>query len=313
MSEFPLPSGKPVAYAFLGDPWAEQARRHERHRREQRRQRRRILLGVAGGAVVVAVASVAAIFLVGIDNSSDSAADASRVGTGSTIATARSGPVETATATTSATAATSNGGVGEQAAKVVDVWLLDRGDGSFDWGAVLASNADTVRGNLELSVAASDDDGVEVFAEVVAVPRLAPNGRAAVGGVFDAEGETPTRVEVTATLGAALPDEAGVVFAVSDVRRVASGQVDRDDRLLGTVEMIAGSGVPVRLAALWRDDEGRVVAAVFDVLGPVDVAAGVEFSLRLPRNLVPPGEPDTIVASVGATDEMGITTAGSAT
>lgn len=297
MSEFPPPSGKPVAYALIGDPWAEQARRHERHRAEARRRRRRVLLSVSGVAVVIAAAGVAAFLVVGADSSGDSATETSQGRTGTTI------PASTIPAVSvSSSIGTESSGDREQAAKVVDVWLLDRGDGDFDWGAVLSSNADVVRGDLEVSVIALDDDGVEIFADQVAVPRLVPNGLAAVGGVFDADDRTPTRVEVTSTLGTALPDEVGAIFAVSDVRRVASGQVGRDDRLLGTVELVAGNEAPVRLAVIWRDDDSRVVAAVFDELDPVNTEAAAEFSLRLPRNLVPPGEPDSIVASVGASE-----------
>jgi hypothetical protein len=297
VSEFPPPSGRPVAYALIGDPWAEQARRHERHRAEQARRRRRVLLSVAGAAVVVAAVGVTAFLVVGADSSSNSSTDASQVRTGTTL------PASAIPASAgSSSDGTESSGDREQAAKVVDVWLLDRGDGNFDWGAVLSSNADVVRGDLEVSVVALDDDGVEIFADRVAVPRLAPDGLAAVGGAFNAGDRTPTRVEVTATLGTALPDEAGAIFAVSAVRRVASGQVGRDDRLLGTIELVAGNEAPVRLAVIWRDDEGRVVASVFDELGPVSTEAAAEFSLRLPRNLVPLGEPDSIVASVGASE-----------
>ena len=297
VSELPPPSGRPVVYALIGDPWAEQARRHERHRAEQRRRRRRVLLSVAGAAVVIASAGVTAFLVVGADSSSDSATDASQGRTGTTI------PANTIPASTgSSPDGAESSGDREQAAKVVDVWLLDRGDGNFDWGAVLSSNADVVRGDLEVSVVALDDDGIEIFADQVAVPRLAPDGLAAVGGAFDADDRTPTRVEVTATPGTALPDEVGAIFAVSDVRRVASGQVGVDDRLLGSIELVAGNEAPVRLAVIWRDDEGRVVASLFDVLDPVSTEAAGEFSLRLPRNFIPPGEPDSIVASVGASE-----------
>jgi hypothetical protein len=297
VSEFPPPSGRPVAYALIGDPWVEQARRHERHRAEQRRRRRRVVLSVAGAAVVVAAVGVTAFLVVGADGSSDNSTDASQGRTGTTI------PASTIPAiSVSSSSATESSGDSEQAAKVVDVWLLDRGDGNFDWGAVLSSNADVVRGDLEVSVVALGDDGVEIFADQLAVPRLAPDGLAAVGGAFDADDSTPIRVEVTATPGTALPDEVGAIFAVTDVRRVASGQVGRDDRLLGTIELVAGNETPVRLAVIWRDDEGRVVASVFDELDPVSTEAAAEFSLRLPRNLVPLGEPDSIVASVGASE-----------
>jgi hypothetical protein len=297
VSEFPPPSGRPVAYALIGDPWVEQARRHERHRAERRRRRRRVVLSVAGAAVVVAAVGVTAFLVVGADSASDSSTDASQGRTVTTIP-ASAFPASAG----SSSDGTESSGDREQAAKVVDVWLLDRGDGNFDWGAVLSSNADVVRGDLEVSVVALDDDGVEIFADRVAVPRLAPDSRAAVGGAFNADDRTPTRVEVTATPGTALPDEVGAIFAVTDVRRVASGQVGRDDRLLGTIELVAGNETPVRLAVIWRDDEGRVVASVFDELDPVSTEAAAEFSLRLRRNLVPPGEPDSIVASVGASE-----------
>lgn len=62
----------------------------------------------------------------------------------------------------------------------------------------------------------------------------------------------------------------------------------------------------MRVAALWRDDDGHVVAAVFDELASVDIGVASEFSLRLPRNLVPAGDPDTIVVSAGRSTSPGI-------
>ncbi len=307
VSALPPPTGKPVVYALHADAWAEQARRHERHRVEQRRRRRSIARRIAGASGVIGVAGLAVfvVFVTGGDvpeptidtvraeaDAGDAADDGALGATPTSIDGSDTGGGADVVAADERT----------ETAEVIDVWLLDRGDGSFEWGAVLSSNADVVRGDLEVSMVAFDDDGLDVVAEQLTVPRLAPGRAAAVGGVFEADEGTPTRLEVTSTLGSALPDEIGAVVALSDVRRVASGQIDRDDRLVGTVELTAGTGAPVRLTAIWRDDGGDVIASVFDVVGPVDADEAVDFSLSLPRKLVPRGEPDTIIASVGAVD-----------
>ncbi len=91
---------------------------------------------------------------------------------------------------------------------------------------------------------------------------------------------------------------------MADVRRVPSGQVDRDDRLLGNVSVDgAASSMPlVRVAALWRDGDGVVIAALFDEFPVVRTSSGAEanFSFALPRAIVPAGDPDDVVVSAVA-------------
>lgn len=186
------------------------------------------------------------------------------------------------------------------ATAVAEVWLLDRGDGRYDWGAVISSDDNVARRDLAVVASVFDSDGVAVFVDEVRIAQLDPGGRAAIGGVFPGEGLEPARVEVIATVGDAAPDAPAVVLAVSDVRRVLSGQVDRDDRLLGSVDVVDGDPSALRVGSLWRDESGSVVAAAFDVVDVGVPGEPVNFSIRLPRSIVPGDEPDEVLAHAAA-------------
>lgn len=197
----------------------------------------------------------------------------------------------------------------DEDATVEEVWLLDRGTGVYDWGAIVASSTDAIRRDLAVTVVLADADGAELSVQSVRIAELAPGSRAIIGGTAEDLEGTPTRIQVTSTLGTADPDGDAIVMDVVDVRRISSGQISRDDRLLGTVHVDAGRSAAmttVSIAALWRDESGDVVASVVGsvTLGPglggePDAVAGREadFSLRLPRSIVPARTPDEVVGS----------------
>ena len=189
---------------------------------------------------------------------------------------------------------------GSASALVDEVWLLDRGDGTYDWGALVSSTSDVLRRDLAVTVTLLDAAGVDLVVEQVGIAELVPGGHAVVGGVVEIDDVAPRRVEVTATLGTAAPGDTAVRIEVSDVRRIGSGQLDRDDRLLGTVEVLDGDAPAVRIAALWRDEAGRVVASVVESIVLDGEAGDGEFSVRLPRTIVPAGEPDDVIVNAAA-------------
>jgi hypothetical protein len=284
VSDLPPPAGTPVAFALHSDPWAEQARRRADHRAERRTQRRRRLFsfGVPIAVLLLAGGVVAAVVLAGDGADEPGAALATTGAPNTSVAPTTDRPVPAA-----------------DGASVDEVWLLDRGDGSYDWGAIVSSASDVARRDLAVTVTLFDPDGREVFIDDVVIAQLVPDGKSIVGGVVEVDSAAPTRIEVTATLGSAAPESVATTIAVADVRRVSSGQVDRDDRLLGSIEVIDGEPRAVSVAALWRDDSGSVIASIFDVIEIEidDAAQPTEFSLRLPRAIVPAGEPDEIVAN----------------
>jgi hypothetical protein len=285
VSELPPPTGQPVAFALRGDPWAEQARRHAARlaERQARRRRRLTYFGVSAAVLLVGGGAVATVLVA--DDEADEPASA--------LAT-------TIAPNTSIVSTTDQAVPAPDTASVDEVWLLDRGDGSYDWGAIVSSASDVAHLDLEVAVTMFDADGVEVFVDDVVIAQLIPDGQSVVGGAVEVDNAAPTRIEVTATLGMATSDSAVATVAVADVRRVSSGQVDRDDRLLGSLEVIDGDPQAVRVAAIWRDEAGSVIASIFDVIDIEidDAAQPTEFSLRLPRTIVPAGEPDEIVANV---------------
>ncbi len=271
-----------MAFALRGDPWAEQARRRAAHlveRRARRRQRLRYF-GVPAAVLLLGGGAVAALLTADDDGDEPAAALATTIAPNTSAASTTDRPTPAA-----------------DAASVDEVWLLDRGDGSYDWGAIVSSASDVARRDLAVTVTFFDADGLGVFVDDVVIAQLVPDGKSVVGGAVEVDSASPTRIEVTATLGSAATDSVATTVAVADVRRVGSGQVDRDDRLLGSLEVIGGNPRAVRLAAVWRDDAGSVIASIFDVIEIDDAAQPTDFSLRLPRAIVPAGEPDEIVAN----------------
>jgi hypothetical protein len=283
VSELPPPTGKPVAFALRGNPWAEQARRHAAHLAERQARRRRRLLhfGVPAAVLLVGGGAVAAILIADDDSAGPASARATTIAPNTSVMSTTDPPVPAV-----------------DTASVDEVWLLDRGDGSYDWGAIVSSASDVAHRDLEVTVTMFDADGLEVFVDEIVIAQLVPDGLSVVGGEVEVDGAAPTRVEVTATLGRAAPDSAVATVALADVRRVSSGQVNRDDRLLGSIEVLDGDPQAVRVAAVWRDDAGSVIASIFDVIEIDDAAQSTEFSLWLPRTIVPAGAPDEIVANV---------------
>ena len=283
VSELPPPKGAPVAYALHGDPWAEQARRQAAHRAERSARRRRRVVRFGGPALVLLLGGGAVAVILLTDD------DAREPVTASSTSPA---PITLATEATVTTTAAGD------AASVEEVWLLDRGDGTYDWGAMVSSTSDVLRSDLDVTVELLDADGVEVYAELAAIAQLVPGGQAVIGGEVAIDGAAPTRIVVTADLGTATPDVMASTVAVTDVRRISSGQVDVDDRLLGAVDVVTGDPQVVRLAVLWRDEAGRVVAALIETIDVSDADGSTEFSVRRPRTIVPAGEPDDVVANV---------------
>lgn len=291
MSELPPPTGRPIPYALAMDPWVEQARRHERHVAQQRARRRRTARLLVGPVALVLISgAVLAWYTVGPGDRSASG-EGLRAVPDDVAPPSSNGPrVESAS----------------DAAAVDEVWLLDRGDGLFDWGAIVASTSASTRSVLPVSVSFLDAGGVEVHREEQTIAVLAPQSSAIVGGSVElaAAARIDVRVAFGVDLGA-VPSPTPTLF---DIRRVPSGQVDRDDRLLGSVRLDARPGADpvepssaatsVRIAALWRDGNGEVVASVIDEVDDVAPDEAAKFSFRLPRSIVPGRAPDTMLASL---------------
>lgn len=309
-SDLPPPTGDRVVYAFRRDPWAERAEQQQAEGEVRRRRRRRVLQIVAIPAVV-GLAAVAWFVVPLVAELFDTEADTDSPGAVAIELETPTQDVEGSDAAVDAPSASAPADADAPAteppaADVDEVWLLDRGDGSYDWGVIAVSTATDGFNDVDLVATLLDVDGGVVYREDLVIELLSPGGRAAAGGVYRTIDTVPVRIEVTATVtGVDVADGSSVGYEVANLERVPSGQVNRDDRLVGSVTAVGSTPVTVaetvvRVVAIWRDGDGALVAAVVDELDAVSNGAALEFSVALPRSVVPAGLPDDIVVSLGS-------------
>lgn len=183
-----------------------------------------------------------------------------------------------------------------------DVWLLDGGDGSYDWGIVLQGGAGARR-DIDVTVRLEDSTGSVVFTATEELSVLAPRQRTALGGTAGSLPAAPVRIETDVSVGF---DDAAT--GVVDVRAVER----RIDPRSGT-DVVAGRlrsafAQPVEdlvLAAIWRaptGDEtvaaGDIVAVVFRDVERVRPGVDARFEIPVAGRDVPDGPPDEVLVAL---------------
>lgn len=275
MSPFPPPTGRPATMFPRPDPWAEQQRRQERHRVERQRRRRRWLIPVAVVALAIAVIAGFVVNQAVVDRGAQDPA----VATGPTpsMTSDSSGPEPTVAP--------------NRLIEVDRVWLIDRGDGVFDWGvSVRTPSAAPTRSGVVIDVRliGADDDVVEeANGEVNGV---GPDAIGAVAGrLIDAD-EVPVRLEFDVAVGVPSNDQA--LVEVLDVR----GLERSPDSIRGRIRAESFDPIDdVTMVLLWFDDDGEVVAAVPRSVEQVRPDLDARFEIDLRDEVVPDGRPDSVI------------------
>lgn len=269
------------------DPWAEQV---ERRAVAARRRRRWRLIGAGVTASILVAVTLVYLARDGGGQDHDDAAPPTASASNDVV----SPPVP---ATAGVVTDASNDGTLANAslARLDEVWLLDRRDGTFQWGVTVQSTAAEDRGPVTIQASLRDDDRIEVVGVDETIEELAAGARVTVGGVVDGLDGEPTRVVVDVVVGEPItapamgPDDLSIL-AVE--RRETSGE--EADVVVGRIRSDAVADIGgIRLVLLWRDGSGDVVAAVFHDVERVRPGVDARFEIPV-GHLVgadgPPGE-----------------------
>jgi hypothetical protein len=287
VSEFPPPTGRPVASASGEEPWAAHARQRRDQRVAQRRRRQR--LRIVSGVVVVFGLGAATTWWMTISEQSLSGAEPQ---------------LQTSIAVEAVEAVEVVGVVGvsiDDAISVDEVWLLDVGADAYGWGVVVS--ADEPVGELIVTAEFLDVDGESVGSEIETIVGLAGGESVIVGGSLQNDGG-PARIALSIrfgeTLSLSVQDSAdtadSAVLEVLAAERVGVGTLD-DDVLSGVVGVPDdAAGESVEVVAIWRDGQGVVAAAVFVEVSVAEAESeqDVPFEMTLQRRLIPTGLPSSV-------------------
>jgi hypothetical protein len=272
------------------DPWEEQRHRDREHRAAKRRRRRRWLIPLS--IVLVLGAAVAGLLILspfGDDgSSSDSVVTSAAPSTTESVDTAPPPTVPP-----------------ERLVEVSEVWLLDRGDGVFDWGlSVLVPSTGPTRSGVEVEVTLLDDrdDVVDTFVRTLdGVNSLVPS--TAAGRLVDPD-RAPTRLDFDITVG--VPSDDLALDALLSTRAVR-----RDgDELTGRIRSSALDDITdISMVMVWRSDEAAsadsgsdsgdeaVVAVVVYEIERIRPGVDAQFSIDLDEQRAPEGVPDAVLWS----------------
>jgi hypothetical protein len=182
--------------------------------------------------------------------------------------------------------------------RLEEVWLIDRGDGRYEWGAVIISRVPDDRGPVVIRASFLGDDGTEVAHADEQLRSLAAGTGATVGGVVDDPAGIPRSLVVDVMAGDGLDDPAPQpddlqILAVE--RRGDGGSDGRPDVVAGRLRSTLGTEVvEIRLALVWRDDRGQVVAAVFHDVERVRPGVDARFEVPVDDLLDVDGPPTEI-------------------
>ncbi len=273
---FPPPTGRPAATLPRPDPWVEQLRRREAHDAEQRRRRRKWWVPAVVCLLVLAVVLallVARWVLRTADDSVDAQGTQAPVTTGAP--SAPSAPEVTA----------------DRLIDVDRVWLIDRGDGVFDWGVTVdAPPGAATRSGVVVDVRLLDAGDEVVESASGRLDGVGPGSVGAVTGRLNGPGVAPVRLEYDISVGDESSDP-----AVSDVLAVRA--IEREgDTLRGRIRVDAADPVEnVTMVLLWFDDDGEVIASVPQAVDRVRPGVDARFEIDLSDEVVPDGRPDSVV------------------
>jgi len=254
------------------DPWVEQARRDAAHQASRRRKRRRWMIPLFVVLVLALAAGVSAVLLRDTDRTAD---------------VVDSLPVTTVVDTTIASVPTI--GPGDLVA-VDEVWLVDRGDGVFDWGVAVRTQAGAAsRSGVEVTVRLISAGGDVVESARATLGVIDADSPAAVAGRLTDADDDPVRLEFDISVGEETGDPA--LADVFDVRAL-----ERDsDEMTGRIRSSASSEIgDLQVLFVWHDEDGAVIATAplaIDVLRP---GVDARFALDLSDEVVPEGRPDAV-------------------
>lgn len=275
MSTLPPPTGRPVTMFPRPDPWEEQLRRDARHRDERRRRRRAWLFPLVGVSVLAAAALTVLVASRAVDDRSSDPAGA---------VTESVAPTLDPTIPSTTVAPT-------ELVQVDRVWLMDRGDGVFDWGvSVRTPPGAPTRSGVMIDVRLLDADGALVESASGEVDGIGPESDGAVAGRLIDPIEVPVRIEFDVAVGVASNDRA--LGDVLDVRALER----EPDTVAGRIRTL--SRVPIEavtMVMLWLDDAGEVMAAVPRPVDLVRPDVDARFEVDLGDEVVPDGRPDAVV------------------
>lgn len=191
-----------------------------------------------------------------------------------------------------------------RSAQLDEVWLLDRQDGSYDWGLTVRSTADEDRGPFEIDASIRDPDRNEVVGVSGTIGELAAGAVASVGGTVAIDRGEPRTLAVDVTVGAPLSESALDVDdlrVVGLARRRAPAPVDPavpaggGEVIVGRLRSaVADDVVGVRLALLWRDAAGDVVAAIFHDVERVRPGVDARFEIPVGDRVAAEGLPSEV-------------------
>ena len=288
MVSFPPPSRPPTSGPL--DPWDEQRRRDENHRRERRRRRRRRLVATLAVLAVLASAGALAGLLLAGDRR-DPGGDAVDM-------TARPTAVASSLAPEASSTVTAPGSTVSPADLVAvdEVWLLDRGDGVYDWGlTVFVPDGAPTRSGVEVSIRLVDADGgvVQLIERTIdGVDDTRPS--TAAGRLVDPP-TPPTRLEFDVAVGTE-SDDLGLDALLS------ARAVERDgDELVGRIRSSSATDIEgISMVLVWREEttgsarRGDVAAVVVYDIERLRVGVDARFDIDLSDQAVPAGVPDDI-------------------
>ena len=252
------------------DPWVEQARREAAHRAVRRRERRRWLFPLAALGVLGLVAAMWAILLRDRDRSVDLVMPA---------------PVTTVVDTTIASIPAV---FPEDLVAVDEVWLVDRGDDTFDWGVAVRTQTDAPsRDGVEVTVRLISAGGDVIASVSDTLGVIAADSPAAVAGRLADPDDDPVRLEFDISVG-----EETTEPALADLLDVRALERDGDE-MTGRIRSSASAEIGgLQLLFVWHDEGGAVIATAplaIDVLRP---GVDARFVIDLSTEIVPEGRPD---------------------
>ncbi|MEP4648972.1 MAG: hypothetical protein ABJ314_02235 [Ilumatobacter sp.] len=293
MSAIPPPAGDTAATSTVPDstatspppfdPWAEQVRRQALHHAQRRRRRRRQAAPLIVLAVLVAgVAAASVVIDRRSDDRSDDASTPADVASSAVDAVVPAAPGSSAPAPTSAP---------DELVEVDEVWLVDRGDSTFDWGvSVRTPPSAPRRSGVVIDVWLTDADGAVVHTASGEVDGIGPESTGAVAGRLTAPVSDPVRIEFDVAVGVESNDRGiGEVLSVRALERTPDGVSGRIATT--TTEPIED----FTMVLLWFDEAGEVVAAVPQRVDRVRPGVEARFDIDLSTEPVPDGDPDSVV------------------
>lgn len=275
MTDLPPPVGRPAAMFPRPDPWVEQARRDAAHRAERRRRRRRWLVPLVVVVAIGASFAIGAGLFEAFGSATDDADGALGVPSPSVVATA---PEPSATLAPSDLVA------------VDEVWLVDRGDDTFDWGVAVRTQTDaSARSGVEVTVRLLDARGevVDTASDILGV--IDADSPAAIAGRLAEPAAQPVRIEFDVSVGR--ESDSAALADLFDVRALTR----EGDVLTGRIRSRAPNEIgDLAVLFVWHDEAGSVIGTA-----PLDIERlrpGVDarFELDLTDEVVPEGRPDAV-------------------